>query len=283
MSAVETPAFTVLLPVYRGDDPGFLRRSLASVTRDQALRPDEVLIVRDGPVPPGLQAVLDRADVLCDGVPVRVLALPRNAGLARALEAGLAEVRTDVVARQDADDISLPGRFEAQLPLMAEGYQLVGSAIQEFEEEAATDGLVRRQPSAIEDIRDAMTLRDPFNHPSVVYSAEAVRGAGGYEHLDLMEDYWLFARMVASGTRATNLPQVLVRYRVGAGAYARRGGMRLLRSELELQRRMHVAGMTSRAQLARNVAVRAGYRLVPTPVRQAAYRTAQRVLLSRTR
>ena len=279
------PPFSVLLPVYRGDRADFLRRSLASVTVEQILRPDEVLIVRDGPVPDELEDVLARArrGELSGAVPVRVLELADNAGLALALEAGLAEATHDVVARQDADDISVPERFATQLPLIAAGYDLVGSAIQEFDDEADAGGVIRRQPSDPAEIRRVLALRDPFNHPSVVYRAAAVRAAGGYQPLDLMEDYWLFARMIHDGVRATNVPQVLVRYRVGAGAYARRGGLRLLRSELEIQSRMRRTGITTAPQYARNLAVRAGYRLVPTAARQAAYRAAQRVLLRRTR
>nr|WP_311153471.1 glycosyltransferase [uncultured Actinomyces sp.] len=279
------PPFSVLLPVYRGDRADFLRRSLASVTVEQTLPPDEVLIVRDGPVSGELDDVLAaaRRGELSGGVPVRVLELAENAGLALALDAGLEHVAHEVVARQDADDISVPERFATQLPLLAAGYDLIGSAIREFSEETDTGGVVRRQPADPERIRRAMTLRDPFNHPSVVYRASAVRAAGGYEPLDLMEDYWLFARMIRDGVRATNVPDVLVRYRVGAGAYARRGGGRLLHSELELQARMHRAGITTTAQYVRNIAVRAGYRLVPTGVRRTAYRTAQRALLKRMR
>jgi hypothetical protein len=95
---------------------------------------------------------------------------------------------------------------------------------------------------------------------------------GGYQHLALMEDYWLFARMIDSGARVANVAEPLVLYRVGAGAYARRGGRDLLRSEIDLQRRMRAAGFLSRGQYLRNVAVRGGYRLVPERIRRLAYR-----------
>jgi hypothetical protein len=106
----------------------------------------------------------------------------------------------------------------------------------------------------------------------VVYRQSAVAAAGGYEHLPLMEDYWLFARMIAAGARVSNRPEPLVLYRVGAGAYQRRGGLRLLRAELSLQRRFLRSGFTTRGQFARNVAVRGGYRLVPGAIRRPVYR-----------
>jgi hypothetical protein len=88
----------------------------------------------------------------------------------------------------------------------------------------------------------------------------------------LLEDYLLFTRMVEAGATPANLAEPLVYYRVGAGAYARRGGTALLRSELRLQRRFRDLGITSRSEYLRNVVVRGGYRLVPEGVRKVAYR-----------
>ncbi len=74
----------------------------------------------------------------------------------------------------------------------------------------------------------------------------------------LMEDYLLFTRMVAGGAVPANIAEPLVHYRVGDGAYApSRGRVRLLRSEVALQRRFRALGLTTRGQFARNVAVRA--------------------------
>jgi hypothetical protein len=115
-------------------------------------------------------------------------------------------------------------------------------------------------------------FRDPFNHPTVVYRRSAVQASGGYTDMALMEDYLLFARMVDAGARPANLAEPLVCYRVGAGAYARRGGGALLRSELAVQRRFRRLGITTRREYLRNVVVRGGYRLVPESLRTIAYR-----------
>lgn len=264
------PPFSLLLPVYHGDDPRFLERSFWSATREQTLPPDEVIIVQDGPVGTRLRATID-ALVSGDGPAVVLVELAVNRGLARALDAGLAACTHEIVARTDADDICAPDRFERQIPLFAEGFDIVGSAIREFETEGDR-GIVRTPPLTPGQIAVSARFHSPFNHPSVVYRRSAVLDAGGYEDLPLLEDYWLFARMLAHGARACNLAAPLLDYRVGAGAYARRGGVRLLRSEFELQRRLRKIGFTSRAQMMRNVAVRCGYRLVPEPVRRGLYR-----------
>ncbi|WP_166849889.1 glycosyltransferase [Isoptericola sp. BMS4] len=267
--------FSVLLPVYAGDDAAHLERGFLSVTREQTLRPDEVVVVRDGPVGTDVAAVLARLHELTD-VPVTLVPLERNVGLARALEAGLEACKHEIVARADADDISRPERFAVQVPLVAAGHDIVGSAIQEFDDDETDPGMVRVPPTG-EEIATAARFRDPFNHPSVVYRRSAVAGAGGYEHLDLMEDYLLFARMIAAGAEAENVTEPLVLYRVGAGAYARRGGRRLLASELALQRTLHSEGFLTGPQMVRNVVVRAGYRVVPERVRKVGYRTFTRL------
>lgn len=122
-------------------------------------------------------------------------------------------------------------------------------------------------------IRAGARFRQTLNHPSVVFRASAVEAVGGYSDLPSLEDYLLFSRMIQAGAKVANVEEPLVLYRVGAGAYARRGGRRLLRSELALQREFRRSGFTSRSQWVRNVVVRGGYRVVPEELRRAAYRT----------
>ena len=88
-------------------------------------------------------------------------------------------------------------------------------------------------------------FHQPFNHPTVVYRRSVVQAAGGYRHLSLMEDYLLFARMIDEGATVGNVEEPLVLYRVGAGAYGRRGGVALLKSEWALQRKLRVMGFTT--------------------------------------
>lgn len=264
--------FSVLLPVYAGDRPEFLRRAFDSATVEQTRPPNEVVIVQDGPIGPGLQDELDAIQARTT-VPLNIVILPDNVRLARALTAGMAQARYDVIARADADDISLPERFATQLPLIEAGAELVGSALVEFAYDENIIGVTRTMPAEQGEIARYARLADPFNHPTVVFRRGAVERAGGYQHLNLMEDYLLFARMIAAGAITRNAPEALVKYRVGAGAYRRRGGRKLLAAEMALQRTFLREGFTNRIQYVRNVAVRGGYRVVPVSLRQWAYRS----------
>jgi GT2 family glycosyltransferase len=263
--------FSLLMSTYGRDDPAHLREAFVSSTTAQTRPPAEVVLVQDGPVPDVLAEEIARL-VATSPVPVRHLPLPANLGLGPALDAGLAASSHEIVARMDADDVSAPERFERQLPLIEGGADIVGSGMLEFGS-SVTDVVGRRTPPiAPEEIRRVIRFRDPFNHPTVVYRRSAVLAAGGYTDMALLEDYLLFTRMVEGGAIPANIADPLVYYRVGEGAYARRGGAELFRSELRLQRRFRELGITSRTEFARNVAVRAGYRLVPEGVRKVAYR-----------
>jgi glycosyltransferase involved in cell wall biosynthesis len=262
--------FSLLMSTWAGDDPEQLRQAYRSSVTGQTRPPSEVVLVQDGPVPDPLAVVL--AELEHSPVPTTVVRIEDNRGLGPALQVGLSACRFEVVARMDSDDISHPERFARQLPLIEAGADIVGAGLWEFAD--STDHLVGRRtpPTSASEIRRVVRFRDPFNHPTVVYRRSAVEAAGGYPDLALLEDYLLFTRMVEGGAEPANLAEPLVYYRVDEGAYARRGGGSLLRSEVALQRRLRELGITSRWEFARNLAVRGGYRLVPEDVRKLAYR-----------
>jgi glycosyltransferase involved in cell wall biosynthesis len=262
--------FSLLVSVYDGDRPDYLRRALRSAVDDQTVRPDQVVIVRDGPVRDELAECLGEF-TRRSPVPVTMVPLPRNSGLGPALDHGMAASWYDVIARMDADDVAMPHRFAVELPLMHDA-DIVGAGLLEFVED--TDHIVgqRVPPTDPRQIQRYARMHDPFNHPTVVYRRSAVLAAGGYGDLPLMEDYALFARMLAGGARAVNVAEPLVFYRVGAQAFKRRGGADLLRSELRLQREFLRLGFTSPVEYVRYIVIRGGYRLIPWWCRRAVYR-----------
>jgi glycosyltransferase involved in cell wall biosynthesis len=262
---------SLLLPVWAGDRPEFLAAAFDSSVTGQTRAPDQVVIVEDGPLPDPLARCVKEL-AATSPVPVEIVALPVNVGLGPALDAGLAACAHDVVARMDADDISEPHRFAVQMPIIEGGCDLVGSGLVEFAADPHDVVGTRTPPTDPDDIRTRARFADPFNHPTVVYRRAMVRAVGGYGDFPRMEDYLLWAKMLLAGARVANVAEPLVRYRVGAGAYARRGGRAQLRAELALQRRFRRIRFTTRRQFLRNVLVRGGYRLVPEKVRRMAYR-----------
>lgn len=267
----EDREFSLLLPVYAGDTAEHVRLAFDSSVGGQALPPAEVIIVQDGPVGDPLTAELDRL-VAESPVPVEVVRLTRNVGLTGALNAGLAACRYPVIARMDADDVSVADRFERQWELIAAGADLVGTGMVEFERDPDVLGARRVPPVGSDRIRDHARTHNPFNHPTMMYRRAAIEAIGGYEPFGKMEDYWLGIRMIASGARTENIADPLLKYRVGSGAFERRGGLEEARTEWRLQRAMLRIGFITRGQYVRNVVVKGAYRLMPAGVKRVLFR-----------
>lgn len=261
--------FTVLLAVHAGADPRLFARALESVERS-TLRPEAWLVVADGPLTGALDAELQGREAR--GA-LRVLRLPRNVGLAGALNAGLREVRTEWVARADADDVNLPERFALQAAAVRARHgavDVLGGAILEVEADGSPVA-VRAVPATPEAIARRLPARNPFNHMTVAYRAEVVRRAGGYPEVHLREDYALWGSLLARGARCENLEAILVHASGGRSMYGRRGGLACARAEWALQRHLVREGRKGPLSALLWGAVRCAGLLLPVRVRGLLY------------
>lgn len=265
---------TVLMAVYGRDDPALFQRAVDSVVAN-SVRPDDFVLVLDGPVPDPLGdriADFQRRRVL------RAIALERNQGLARALNRGLAEVRTEWVLRADADDLNLPDRFEAQARAIQDAggeLDLVGGAITEVDRDG-TPIAVRDVPTSETAIIRRVRWRNPFNHMTVAFRTSLARQAGGYPEIFLKEDYAFWATLLALGARCRNLDRVLVHATTGREMYQRRGGLRHAASEWSLQLHLHALGHKTLPSAVATGLFRAGGSCLPSRMRGWLYQRALR-------
>lgn len=234
-------AFTCLLPVWAGDAPDAFLRAARSVEQS-ALAPDEIVICQDGRLPPGLQRAVE--DLLLNPR-WRLTVNDGPAGLHHNLNRAALTVRTPWLARMDADDVSRPGRFAAQVRFLAANPQVdvVGGSIVEV----AEDGSRRRRvtPLTHDQIVRRARWRSPMNHMTVFIRRDAFLAAGGYPNIPRKEDYALWLRMIAAGAVFANLPDDLVEARLGPDFARRRAGLASARSEYRLyalRRRLRWAG-----------------------------------------
>ena len=125
---------------------------------------------------------------------LKVISLPVNQGLGKALNEGLKHCSYDLVARMDTDDIAKPDRFEKQIRVFQEHPELdvVGAWIDEFEETTSNIISTRKLPEVHDDICQFAKKRNPENHPVIMFRKQAVLAAGGYQHFPLFEDYYLW-------------------------------------------------------------------------------------------
>ena len=250
-------AFTCLLPVWAEDDPAQFRQALASVATGP-LTPTRLLICQDGDLPPAL------ATVVTEGVDQFGAEVCRNLGpkgLHHNLNNAAGHVDTPWIARADADDVNLPGRFAAQFSYLQAhpDVSIISGAIEEFWPDGRTR--LRSLPTDHEAIIRWARYRSPINHMTALFRTDLFRACGGYPDVPQKEDYALWIKMIAREARFANLPQILARARLGSDFYSRRAGIRNLASEwaiFRLKRRTpQLAGWATAAWISRSLALSA--------------------------
>lgn len=270
--------FTVCTSVYKNDNPEYLKVALDSLLVNQIVKPTEIVLVQDGPVPEETSRVLqDYIDNY--GESFLLIKLEKNGGLGNALKIGVENAKYDIIARMDSDDIAAPDRFEKQIAYL-EGHpecDIVGGQITEFIGGPSNIVGRREVPLDNEDIYRYMKSRCAFNHPTVMFRKSAVLSVGNYKDWFWNEDYYLWIRMMMNGCVMANLPDVLVNMRSGLDQYSRRGGKRYFDSEIGIKKLMLDNGLITRTEYLINYLERFIIQLLlPNSVRGWVFRTFAR-------
>ena len=245
--------FSVLMSVYQKENPDFLRKSLNSVLIEQSRKPDELVLVEDGPLTEELyQTIQDFKEKFPE---MKVLPLKENVGLGEALHRGVEACSYDWIARMDTDDIATPDRFQQQVDYIEQHPQLdvLGGNIIEFDSEPDQIVAEKQMPLSHEEIIKRLQRRNPFCHMTVFFKKSSVLKAGNYKSLPLVEDYYLWARMAAQGCRFANLNRVLVYARVGNGMHTRRSQTEQIASWKVVNTFLLSHGMLNRGQYYQNM------------------------------
>ena len=270
--------FSIITSVYKNDNPDYVRAALDSMLVNQSIKPDEIVLVQDGPVTFELsRLLLEYKDKYGDIL--NVIKLEKNGGLGNALKLGVENAKYGIIARMDSDDICLPDRFEKQIAYIESHPEcdIVGGQMTEFIGE--TDNIVGRRevPLTNSEIYEFMKSRCALNHVTVMLRKEAVLKAGNYQDWFWNEDYYLWVRMMMVGCKFANIPDVAVNVRSGADQYARRGGKKYFESEIGIKKLMLENEMISKKDFVINYVERFIIQLLlPNSVRGWVFRTFAR-------
>ncbi|UTF54883.1 glycosyltransferase [Natronosalvus rutilus] len=270
------PDVSVVLPTYSRDDPSALSESIASLA-DQTITPTEVFIVKDGPVTDTIESIIEnwRADF---PTKIQTHQIERNKGLGNALRAGVTNCTHELIARMDADDISIEARIEKQLNFFMQNpdVDIVGGYIEEFTSNPNQPESKREVPTTHDAIGKMAKFRSPMNHGTVMFRRDAVLSAGNYRAVDRMEDYDLWVRMLLDGSTFANIPEVLLLVRAGEDMYGRRGGLEYAREEIRTQTEFYKRGFTPLPIYLFNMSFRTLLRLLPNKIRGKIYSSIAR-------
>lgn len=237
--------YSVLMSVYTKDDPEFFFLALDSMVK-QTYSPDEIVIVKDGPIVEPLQKIID--DCAAVGTPPIVqVQLPQNKGLGIALNEGIKVIKNDLIARMDSDDYAMPERCELQAKAFENdpNLDIVGCPVLEFV--GTIENVVGRRnvPLTNKEIYRFSKKRDPFNHPTVMYRKSAVEKAGGYSDYRKNQDTDLWIKMLSNNVTCMNLADPVFYFRFDEGTYCKRRSWINTKTLLEIRYKAWRLGFNS--------------------------------------
>ena len=263
--------FSVLMSIYYKEDPYNLSKSLDSIINQTCL-PSEVILVMDGP----LNDQLDKTIKLYQQRMPYLITVPlsENVGLGKALNVGLQSCSYPIIARMDTDDICKPDRFEKQLSVFKNNpdIDVVSSWIDEFEDDITNVLSTRKLPETHSEIYAYGKKRCPVNHPVVMFKKSAVLAAGGYMHLPLFEDYYLWVRMLVNGAKFYNIQDSLLYFRTSPAMFMRRGGLKYAMTEVSFLWKMHKIGYVNLISTVKSSVIRFTVRIMPNSIRGYIYK-----------
>lgn len=145
---------------------------------------------------------------------IKIIKNDVNLGLAISLNKGIQACNSELIARMDGDDIMLQGRLRTQFEFMTQNPEigvLGGGAV--IMDTSGCGLNIVMQPETHDEIRKTLALRNPVNHPSVMYRRSVIIGHKYNEKLRKKQDYELWSRLIDK-VKFYNLQIPLIKYRV---------------------------------------------------------------------
>lgn len=268
MSVVEYRGYSVLMSVYHKEKPEYLKQAIESI-QAQTYPTDDFVLVCDGPLNSELDAVITTKQQEMNGV-LKVYRLDKNEGLGNALNAGINHCKNELVARMDSDDVAYPNRCEKQIDVFNTHPEvsICSGIVEEFTTDPEVVDARRALPETNAKIMEFAKKRNPFNHPCVMFKKSAVEAAGSYKDFYLLEDYYLWLRMLMAGYQGYNIQEPLLHMRAGSDMYMRRAGWKYAKTQAKLFKFMKDSGFIGNGQYIKNCVIRSGSALAPNWLRK---------------
>lgn len=268
MSVVEYREYSVLMSVYHKEKPEYLKQAIESI-QTQTISTNDFVLVCDGPLNEQLDGVIATKQQEV-GDTLNVVRLAKNGGLGNALNEGIKYCKNELVARMDSDDIAYPNRCEKQIAVFNTHSEvsICSGIVEEFTTDPNTVDTKRVPPETNAEIVEFAKKRNPFNHPCVMYKKSAVEAVGSYQDFYLLEDYYLWLRMLMTGYQGYNIQEPLLHMRAGSDMYLRRAGWKYARTQARLFKFMKKQRFIGVGQYIKSCVIRSGSSLAPNWLRK---------------
>lgn len=261
--------YSVLLSVYKNDNPKYLDESIKCIL-NQTVKTNDFVIVKDGKLTNELDRIINKYS---KNSIFNIISLNENVGLGKALDIGIRECKNELVARMDADDYCFKNRIEKELDFLDKNpdIDVVGTQVIEFIDDINNPVQYNNFPINHEDIVKYAHSRNPYSHPSVMFKKSKVIASGSYQDVYLCEDYDLWIRMIQNGCKCANLGEYLFCVRISDEFFKRRSGFKYVKSINNLMIRNIKNGFFTKLDYIKNIVIRSIVYLMPNSFRTFIY------------
>ncbi len=230
---ISNPRVSWLGSVYKGSEPNQLYISLISILRQNTNYSFEIVLVFDGPVSEDVKSVIN--SILKISNLLKIFKLKENQGLGLALNYGISKCKGDLIARFDTDDVNHLDRLQTQVKYMDDHPYISVSSTSAFEFiSSPKNKFVNceiRKACPTNYIKFLMSIKNPVNHPTVMFRRKDVIRSDSYLNQKFFEDYLLWLRMKKNNYNFGSIMDPLVFVRVD-DLYTRRYSLSYLKYEI---------------------------------------------------
>lgn len=227
----------VLLPVYAKDKPEYLSSALESILC-QTYPNFTLYLGIDGPISDEVNDIIKSYQIDKRVIPVE---FRENRGLAIVLNNLIDKAFNDGIqylARMDADDISLPDRFEKQINFLLENREIdvVGGAITEIDENGMSRNKTIIYPATHQECYSFFSKRNPHAHPAVMFRKRFFDKIGHLYRPEYRQnqDTMLWLDGFSNGTKNANISDVILKFRMTDSLFKkRRNGWKFAKKQLK--------------------------------------------------
>lgn len=147
---------------------------------------------------------------------LKVIKNEQNLGTYKSANIGIAAASGEYIARLDADDVCLPGRFVTQVDFLDRNphHVLVGSHAETIDEDGNKIGMLAHQQLSFDEVLTHIFFHNTFVHSSIMFRKSFFDKFGGYRELAKAQDYEYYLRMISHDFKLENLGFTLVKYRI---------------------------------------------------------------------
>ncbi len=260
---------SILMSIYYKEKAEYFRKSLDSIL-EQTYLPDEIVLVKDGPLAEELEEVIQGYK---NKINMKIVSLKRNIGLGLALREGVLNCSNEIIIRMDTDDIMHPKKIFEQIKIFTEKKDLilVGTNGYDFNKDKNDIISERILPEKNKEILKFSKRRCPFIHAGIGFKKSYAIKVGNYQNCFWFEDYDLFLRMLKIG-EGYNIQENLLYIRSDFDFYGRRGGILYIKNEIKALTRFYKKGYMNIYYYLTNIIIRLGVRICGNKLRGIIYK-----------